>query len=324
MSPAARKIIIDTDPGVGIPGTDADDGIALLLALADPRLDLVAVTTTFGNCPPALSARGAAAILEAAGRTDIPIGVGSPTALDGRLHPLLVEAYRGPRGREGRIPLPPAAGGGRDASDLIIETVRAHPGEVVIVAIGPQTNLALALLREPALADELHSIVFMGGGLGLQPEFGRGNVTAVAECNMYFDPAAADIVFRSGVPLTMIGLDVTNPATGTVLGEADVRTIDRDRSAASALLADICATYLDAPMFDWGHGCVLYDPLAVLAAADPELGRYETLSLRVETRGEFTSGQTVPVAQGGSPVRVMVDVDGDAAVQQMLRLLRTL
>lgn len=320
----ATKILIDTDPGVGIPGTDADDGIAILLALADPRLELLGIATTFGNCPPALAARCAAAILDAAGRTDIPIGVGSPTALNGTLARELREAYEGPRGRAGVIPLPELAGCRPDAPDLIIETVRANPGEVTIVAIGPQTNLAMALLREPALKDEIASIVFMGGALGLEPTYGRGNVTEVAECNIYFDPEAAEIVFSSGIELTMVGLDVTNPATGLVLTESDIRAIDETRSDAQRLFSEICRTYLDAPMFDLSHGCVLYDPLAVLAVADPEVGTFTDLAVRVETRGDHTRGQTVSVRDAVANVRAMTGVDGEAAVRQILTIIDAL
>jgi purine nucleosidase len=148
-----RKIILDTDPAVGIPGTDADDPLALMLAIKHPELDLLGVTTVFGNCPPTLGARSAAAVLHAAGRKDIPIAVGMGTSMSGGLPQALIEAYAGQRGHPGRISLPelPDQTGRPHAVDLIIELVRASPGEVSIVAIGPQTNLALALLKEPRL-----------------------------------------------------------------------------------------------------------------------------------------------------------------------------
>jgi inosine-uridine nucleoside N-ribohydrolase len=317
------KILIDTDPGVGISGTDADDGIALLFALAHPALELVGITSTFGNCPPSLAARCAGAILEATGRRDVPIGIGSPTALNGSLPVELQEAYRGPRGREGAISLPPAPASSRDASDLIIQTVRANPGELTIVALGPQTNLALALLQEPALKDEIASIVFMGGALGMEPTYGRGNVTSVAECNIYFDPEAADIVFGSGIDLTMVSLDVTSPVTGLVLDESDILAIDASRSPAAGLFAQICRTYLHAPMFDLSQGCVLYDPLAVLVAADAAVGAFADMSVRVETQGAYTRGQTVPV-RGDANMRVMTKVDGAAAVRQILNTINAL
>jgi inosine-uridine nucleoside N-ribohydrolase len=320
----ARPIILDTDPAVGIPGTDADDPIAILLALAHPGLELLGITTTFGNCPPDLSARGAAAVLAAAGRQDIPVVPGSPLPVHGRLADVLVEAYRGARGRPGRIELPEVPPTGMDAADFIIRTVRSRPGEVTLVAIGPQTNVATALARDPDLARDLAGIVFMGGALGLEPTFGRGNVTAVAECNIHFDPTAADVVLRSGVDLTMVSLDVTNPARGVVLTEEQIRSIDPAASPTAAMFRAVCQTYLEAPMFDWGHGCVLYDPLAVLAAADPTVGQFESMAIAVETQGALTLGQTVPLRSAPPNVRVMVDVDGSAAVHEMLAHIRRL
>jgi purine nucleosidase len=318
-----RKIILDTDPAVGIPGTDADDPLALMLAIKHPSLDLLGVTTVFGNCPPALGARCAAAVLRAAGRQDIPIAIGMGTSMAGGLPRALIEAYAGQRGHPGRIPLPelPDQTGRPHAVDLIIDLVRRHPGEVSIVVIGPQTNLALALLKEPRLRDEIASIVFMGGALGLDPRFGRGNVTPVAECNIWFDPAAADIVFRSGIDLTMVSLDVTNPSTGMLMPEETIRAVDRRRSPLAALFVEICSTYIEAPMFDWGHGCVLYDPLAVAVAAEPALGTFEPMAVGIETAGKLSVGQTVPLRDHPANVRVMTSVDGTRVVDAMVKTI---
>lgn len=318
-----RKIILDTDPAVGIPGTDADDPLALMLAIKHPDLDLLGVTTVFGNCPPALGARGAASVLRAAGREDIPIAVGMGTSMTGGLPPTLIEAYAGQRGRPGRILLPelPDQTSPPHAVDLIIDLVRRHPGEVTIVAIGPQTNLALALLKEPRLRDEIASIVFMGGALGLDPRFGRGNITPVAECNIWFDPTAADIVFRSGIDLSMVSLDVTNPSTGMLMPEETVRAVDRRKSPLAALFVEVCSTYIEAPMFDWGHGCVLYDPLAVAVAAEPALGTFEPMAVGIETAGRLSVGQTVPLRDKPANVRVMTTVDGRRVVDAMVQTI---
>ncbi|MBX3031726.1 MAG: nucleoside hydrolase [Chloroflexi bacterium] len=325
---ARRKVLLDTDPGVGIPGTDADDPIALLLALAHPALELVAVTTTFGNCPPDLAARCAGAVLAAAGRTDIPVAVGSPVPLSGELPPLLATQYAGTRGRPGRIPLPELddVAVDMDAADLIIRTVRANPGEVTLIAIGGHTNLATALGRDPGIASLIAAIVFMGGALGLDATYGRGNITPVAECNIWNDPEAARLVFRSGIDLTMVSLDVTNPATGLVLTDEMLRGIDPGASRVAPLLLDICSTYLETPMFAWaGHsGCVLYDPLAVAIAADPAVGELQAMAVDVETRGELTIGQTVPVRDAPPNLRACVDVDGPVVVRSMLETILTL
>jgi inosine-uridine nucleoside N-ribohydrolase len=208
------------------------------------------------------------------------------------------------------------------APELIAETVRAHPGEVTVVTIGPMTNLADALLADPELAGLIPSVVFMGGALGIEPTYGRGNITPNAECNIYFDAAAADVVFRSGIDLSMVSLDVTNPATGLVLEEDTVRSI-QPTTPARRLFADVCATYLDAPMFDWGHGCVLYDPLAVLATAQP-VGTWQDIHVRVETGGGELHGATVRGTGADPLVHVMVDVDGRSAVDQIVRTILTL
>jgi inosine-uridine nucleoside N-ribohydrolase len=222
------------------------------------------LASIFGNCPPALGARYATAVLQAAGREDIPVAIGMGAPMSRELPQVLRDAYAGDRGRPGRIDLPEhKPHTNLTAIDFTIETVQANPGEITIVSIGAQTNLALAMLKEPRLREEIGSIVFMGGALGLEPRYGRGNITTVAECNIWFDPQAADIVFKSGIRLTMVSLDVTNPSTGMVLPETTIRSIDPASTPLAALLVDTCTTYLDAPMFDWGHGCVLYDPLAV-------------------------------------------------------------
>lgn len=317
MSPQSRrKVILDTDPAIGIRGTDADDPLALMLALSDPRLELMGVTTVFGNCPPALGARCATAVLAAAGRADIPVAVGMGTRMSGELPRLLQDAYAGERGRPGSIALPdPSRSHIKEhAIDFLIATILAHPGEITILAIGPHTNIALAMLKEPRIAKEIGAIVFMGGALGLDARYGRGNITPVAECNIWFDPQAADIVFRSGVAMTMVGLDVTNPAMGMVLPDARIRAVDRDAGRLAPIFADVCATYLEAPMFDWADGCVLYDPLAVAIAADPGIGEFEDMAIGVETTGTLSLGQTVPLRDHKPNIRVCTRVDGPAVV----------
>ncbi|MBP2167194.1 inosine-uridine nucleoside N-ribohydrolase [Erwinia toletana] len=315
-----RKIILDTDPAIGIPGTDADDPIAIMLAVKDPRLELLGVTTIFGNCPPDLGARCATQVLASAGRSDIPVAIGMATRMGGDLPELLQQAYAGARGQPGSIPLPALedAHNHQHAVDFIIETVLAHPGEVTIVAIGAQTNIALAMVKEPKICAALHSIVFMGGALGFNAEHGRGNITPVAECNIWFDSQAADIVFRSGVDLTMVGLDVTNPATGLVLAKEPVANINAAASPLAAMFKQVCATFLDAPMFEWSEGCVLYDPLAVAVAADPALGQFTPMAIAVETQGRLTLGQTVPLRDQPANMRVCTGVDGQAAVRDIV------
>lgn len=323
MGAPRRKIILDTDPAVGIPGTDADDPLALMLALKDPRLELIGVTTIFGNCPPALGARCAAAVLRAAGREDVPVAVGMGTRMNGELPQLLQDAYAGARGRPGQVELPEIVNPrtALNAVDFIIDTVSAHPGEVTIVAIGAQTNLALAIEKAPRLRKDIAAIVFMGGALGLEPRYGRGNITPLAECNIWFDPQAADIVFRSGIDLTMVSLDVTNPTTGLMLRESAIRAVDPKSAPLAPIFREVCATYLDAPMFDWGDGCVLYDPLAVAVAADRRVASFEDMSVAVSLEPGPSVGQTVMSPRGATNMSVCVDVDGAKAVENIVRTI---
>ena len=199
----------------------------------------------------------------------------------------------------------------------MVGTVLAHPGEVTIIAIGPQTNLALALVKEPRLRNAIGSIVFMGGGLGLDPRFGRGNITPVAECNIWYDPQAADIVFRSGIDLTMVSLDVTNPTMGVILSEERIRSVKPDSTPLAAIFREVCATYLKAPMFHRGEGCVLYDPLAVLLASDSSAGTFEEMAVGVETTGRFSLGQTIPLRDVEPNMRVC-KVNGAEVVDKIV------
>ena len=143
----------------------------------------------------------------------------------------------------------------------------------------------------------------------------------VAECNIWFDPQAADIVFRSGIDLTMVSLDVTNPSTGMVLPEATIRSVNPASAPLASLFVDICSTYLDAPMFDWANGCVLYDPLAVAVAADPGIASFQEMAAGVETSGALTLGQTVPLRDQKPNMRVCVSVDGAHIVGEIVRTI---
>ena len=191
-----KKIIIDCDPGI-------DDAIAILLAIADPEIKLMGITTIAGNISVDKTFKNARKITELAGKSDIPV-------FKGTSRPLMFAAGKttmvhGENGLGGiKLPEPVQGDSGYHAVDFIIKTVMENPGEIIICPIGPLTNIALALIKEPALADNIKDIVLMGGAA-----FCPGNITAYAEFNFYVDPHAAHIVFDTARHVTMLGLDVT-------------------------------------------------------------------------------------------------------------------
>jgi len=198
-----QQIIIDTDPG-------QDDAVAILLALASPELELLGITTVAGNVPLAFTSRNARIVCELAGRRDVKVFAGADKPL---ARPLVTaEHVHGKTGLDGPVlPAPSMALQPGHAVDFIIETLLSRPaGTVTLCPLGPLTNIALALQREPRIAARIRRIVMMGGGF-----FEGGNITPTAEFNFYVDPEAAALVFGAGVPITMLPLDCTHRALTT-------------------------------------------------------------------------------------------------------------
>ncbi len=309
-----RKIIIDSDPG-------QDDAVAILLALASPELEVLAITAVAGNVPLSLTAVNSLKMVELAGRPDVPVYAGCDRPLQRDL--VTAEYVHGDTGLDG-APLPepstPLAEG--HAVDAIIELVEAHgPGEVTLCPLGPLTNIAMALQRAPHLAEKLAAIVLMGGGF-----FEGGNTTPAAEFNIYVDPHAADVVFRSGVPLTVMPLDVTHraliaprhlerfSAMGTPVGEA-----------VHGLL-DFYERY-DIEKYG-GEGGPLHDPCVIAYLLKPELFAGREVNVEVETESELTVGMTVvdwwDMTDRPANATWMRDVDADGffdlIVERLARL----
>ena len=217
---ARREIIIDCDPG-------HDDALAILLALGSAEeLEVLAITAVAGNVPLALTAANARAVVELAGRRDLPVHAGCARPLVREL--VTAEYIHGRTGLDGaELPAPTLPLAEAHAVDALIELVRARPpGSVTLCTLGPLTNLALALLKAPDLAPRLKEIVLMGGAIG------EGNITPAAEFNIYVDPHAAKLVFAAGVPLTMFGLDVTHQALVTPARLAAIRALRTPLAAA--------------------------------------------------------------------------------------------
>ena len=297
----ARKIIIDCDPGI-------DDALALVYAHGHPGLALAGLTTVAGNVSLDKTTANAVAIRDFLGMTGVPVVAGSQG-------PLLRSAIdaRDVHGESGlgQVQLPDPATGpdpGHGA-DFIIDQVRAAPGEITLIAVGPLTNIALAVRRYPALTTEVSDFVIMGGSSG------RGNVTPAAEFNIAADPEAAAIVFGAGWTVTMVGLDVTLRARADAEVRARLGTLGR---LADDLMLPVIAGYRapGPPPGGGGRapdGPAVHDVCAVAHVAEPGLLSFTPAQVQVETAGRFTAGMTVtdfaaPAQQWNALVATGIDV----------------
>ena len=309
-----QPIIIDTDPG-------QDDAIAILLALASPELEVLGLTTVAGNVPLALTSRNARIVLELANRRDVPVYAGADRPL---LRPLVTaEFVHGKTGLDGPVlPEPTMAMADGHAVDFIIQTVLARePGTVTLCPLGPLTNIALALAREPRIAPRLKQIVLMGGG-----GFEGGNITPVAEFNFYVDPQAAALVFKAGVPITMAPLDVTHQALTTRKRVAAIRAIGSPLGEAVAQWLEFFERF-DEQKYGQ-EGGPLHDPCVIAWLLRPDLFSSRDCFVQIETGSELTLGQSVIDWWGvtGKPAnaRVLGGIDADGFYALIVNRLATL
>ena len=273
---AAKKIVIDTDPGT-------DDALALMLALNSPELDVRAITVVPGNVTAAMGLDNALRMVSLANRCDIPVAAGAQNPLFQKL--ITAEFWHGKNGLA-NIELPPSQCkvDPRFGPDLIIQLVHASPHEITLVPVGPLTNIALAVEKDPSIVPLVKEVILMGGSIN------GGNVTAAAEANIYNDPEAAQIVFQAGWPLTMVGLEVGDKALFTHKYLDELRQthgpINDFIVSVLRFLVTLSATF-------GSPGSPMYDPSAVAVAIDSTLVKVQEMHVDVETRGEFTRGETV-------------------------------
>ncbi len=304
----STKIVIDCDPG-------HDDAIAILLALASPELELVGVTTVAGNQTLDKTTRNALVALEVGGRADIPVAAGAETPLRRELR--TAAHVHGESGLDGPELFEPSASPvAAHAADFLAELI--EPG-VVLVPTAPLTNVALMLERHPDVPDRLERIVWMGGSIA------EGNITPAAEFNSFVDPEAAAIVFASGIPITMIGLDVTHRALFTRAHAEGLREAGRAGRFVAELSDFFQAFHERSYHFD---GSPIHDAMAVAHVVDPTLVTTRHANVAVETRSELCDGRTVVDLRGVTGRRenadVGVDVDADAFLELLVSRLASL
>lgn len=277
-----KKIIIDTDPGI-------DDALAIVLAMQTPRLQVLGLTTIFGNVPVDLATSNALRLAELSGQ-DIPVACGAARPW---VNPLLPHPYF-VHGKDGlgeiNWPEPRARAIEQPAARWIVEEIMAAPGEITLIALGPLTNLSLALALAPEIVENVKEVIFMGGSI-----HAMGNMTPVAEANMVWDPHAADRVLNAGWPIVMVGLDVTQQVL--MSGEFFERTREKN-SLFGDFLFQSNRFYLDF-YEKWRGMRAIYshDPSTIAYALCPEYFQTEKGGVRVCTEGPAV-GQTILCREG--------------------------
>lgn len=275
-----RKIIIDTDPG-------QDDAVAILLALASPEdFDVLGIVAVAGNVSLLQNARNALKVVELSGRTEVPVYAGCERPM--RRHLVTAEHVHGDTGLNGPdLPEPKIRLQQQHGVDYIIETLLAHDaGTVTLCALGPLTNIAMAMIKAPQVTPRIKEIVMMGGAY-----FEVGNITPAAEFNIYVDPEAADVVMRSGIPIVMAPLDLTHMILTTRERRDNIRAIGNKTGIA---VADMLAFSERFDLNKYGtDGAPLHDPCVIAYLIQPELFSGRHVNVTIETASELTMGMTV-------------------------------
>ena len=281
------KLIIDTDPGV-------DDAVAILMALAVPEIKILGLTTVGGNVPLARTTRNALALLQAAGRSDIPVAKGASRPLRGRFK--YAPQFHGPGGLSHRLPDPSVGPATKGAVEFLYDQLTAEePGEVAVVALGPLTNIAQLLWERPFALEQAKNIIVMGGAVNAP-----GNVTPKAEFNIYSDPVAAEVVLASGLPITLVDL-------------AACRQVGISREQAMGLRSDHPMGRLTLNMLQgWfrkepsRQRFEFYDPLAMAIALEPAIATVTKVDLDVGLEENESWGET---SESGGPGEITLPLE---------------
>lgn len=288
IAQSPRRVIIDTDPGI-------DDAMAILLALNSPELKVEALTVVAGNVEASQGLENALKLASLAGRCDLPVAGGAQHPLNQKL--ITAQYWHGKNGLAG-VELPPSKckADSRFGPDLIIEMVHKYPHDITLIPVGPLTNIALAASKDPSIVPLVKDIVIMGGSIT------GGNVNGSAEANIYGDPEAASIVFNAGWIVTMIGSDVSERTLMTRKHLAQLQALHGPETDFISKLADFYLTRSEKSGYS---GAAMYDPLAVATVIDPTLVTLKEMHVDVETKGEFTRGETVANRMGSNENNVL-------------------
>lgn len=286
--PAPRRVIIDTDPGT-------DDAMAIVLALNSPEFKVEALTVVPGNVDARQGLENALKIVSLAGRCDVTVAGGAQHPLNQKL--ITAQFWHGKNGlADVELPLSKCKADARFGPDLIVEMIHKYPHEITLIPVGPLTNIALAVSRDPSIAALVKDIVIMGGSIT------GGNVNGAAEANIYNDPEAAQIVFNAGWMVTMVGSDV---GERTLITRKYLAQLQSSHGPQNDFIAKIADFYLTRSEKSGYSGAAMYDPLAVGIALDPTLGTLKEMHVDVETKGEFTRGETVANRMGSNENNVL-------------------
>lgn len=303
---SAKPLLIDCDPG-------KDDAVALLLALASPEaLNILGVATVAGNVPLSMTQKNARKICELAGRADVLVHAGCPRPM---LHTLITaEHVHGSSGLDGAdLPEPRMPLQAMHGVNFLINTLMNSASEITLATLGPLTNIAVAIIQEPAIVSRIGEIVLMGGAIT------EGNVTPSAEFNIYVDPHAAHVVLNSGIKLTMISLDVTHQVITTPERLAAIRALSTPAAIATANLLEY---YGEHDISRYGlPGAPLHDPCVIAYLLQPDLFKSCHFYVEVETRSELTMGRTVVDLWNSSKQQPNVNVVQTIDTEGFYRLL---
>ncbi len=288
LAQSPRRVIIDTDPGT-------DDAMAIILALNSPEFKVEALTVVPGNVEGWHGLENALKIVSLANRCDVLVAGGAQHPLNQKL--ITAQYWHGKNGLA-NIELPPSKckADPRFGPDLIIELIHKYPHEITLIPIGPLTNIALAVSKDPSIVALVNDIVIMGGSIT------GGNVNGAAEANIYNDPEAAQIVFNAGWTVTMVGSDLGERTLITRKHLAELQATRGPQNDFIAKIVEFCITVAEQNGYS---AAAMYDPLAVGTALDSTLCTLKEMHVDVETKGEFTRGETVANRMGSNENNVL-------------------